>query len=397
ISDLVILSSPDRVDVSPPATHEARFYDLLGSTTQKLLSPLYVFEPADEADGPRLVQTMAVGNFASSAGASAQRSVAVFSVPESVGNSPPGTEVDALIELFTSTPDGDLQRAAVSQEVIDYLSSYLPECVHWLAGDVDGAAGAPGLDELVGVEGALDCNRSGDAAALGVLLIDLSDPPADPAGGRIRRIELPSDYQLVTAARLAVLDLDGRLDLVLVGVFPQDAQNPGATAPISEVVILWNDAACATAPFCSERSTRLPAHDLREVEDGSVAWPSPYDAVPMQLDGDKHLELAVLYGRFYSLDQGRTAVTAFGSDTDAPREYQRIATDSNGDGIEDRSVLLDLGSRDIIGMVAGDVNGDGLDDLVLDEVDATRAYLQRPAEPLGTTMARGGAVEGMEP
>jgi hypothetical protein len=391
ISDLVILSSADPFDELAPATQEARFYDMLGSTTQKLLSPLYVFEPADESAGPRAVRAAVAGNFAGSAAGSGQRSLAVLSVP-ALPSGEPDAEVDASLALFTGTPDGDLQRAAVSAEVIEQLSIYHPNCVHWLAGDVGGAAGAPGLDELIAVEASLGCNGGGDGTALSLLVIDLSSPSSGPAG-LVQRLALAPEYVEITAARLADLDLDGAQDLVLVAVLTPDAQAPGATAPIAEVLILWNDGACAAGPFCLESSTKLPAHDLREVQDGSAPWPSPHDVVPMQLDSDEHLELAVLYGRFYLPDQGRTAVTAFGSSAEAPRDYQRIIMDSSGDGVEDRSVMLDLGSRFVARMAAGDVNGDGLDDLVLDEILATSVYMQVPAEPLGTTMARTGASE----
>jgi hypothetical protein len=381
ISDLVLMSSLEPVDTAAPTTQDARFYDLLGSTAQRLLSPLYVFDAADESDGPRVALVATAGYFLGTVdadGVNRGRGVVVASIPARIADGQPG-EIDASLALLSSTADGDLQRSTVSEEIIGQLSAYMPSCMRWLVGDIDGATGAPGAEELVVIEGSRECDRVQGGPALSIWMIDFSASP-EPV---VRRIELPSQYLTVTAAELVDLDADGGQDLMLVAV--SDSETPGATAPISEVLILWNDVTCATPPFCVQSSSNLPAHDLREND--TELWPSPVDAAPMQLDGDRHIEIAVLYGRNYAQDANElTAVVVFGSDVETPREYLEIVVDSDGDG--ELEPVIDLGSRVIQRITAGDVNGDGLDDLVRDELLTTRVHLQVPAEPLGTRLRR---------
>jgi hypothetical protein len=386
IGDLALLSSVDREDAVALMTQDVRLYELLGSTAHTLLSPLYVLDPTDEADAQRVVLGAIAGDFVAGSDsdpASRQRSAAVFSTRAFLGDVIPD-EVDTSLALFADAPGDDLARVAVSEAVNEQLSGYLPLCVHWLAGDVEAAS--PGVDELIAVESSADCNRLGDEQAVSMLVIRLDDPSADPAQA-IRRLELPPEYGGVSVARLADLDLDGAPDLVLLGVLRLDLQD-ALTAPTSDLLILWNDATCATPPYCMERSTKVPAPDLRETQDGSVAWLSPRYVVPLQLDGDEYVELAVLYDRSNTTGMSpRAAVIPFASVEDAQREYRPIALDRDRDGVEDPP-MLELGSRNVSRLTAGDVNGDGLDDLLLDEDEITRVYLQMPAEPLGTKLRR---------
>jgi FG-GAP-like repeat len=369
ISDLVLMSSANARDPLNPVPQDASFYDLLGTTSQMLVSPLYLFDAAEVIGDTRAAIVVATGNFAGGAATDvASRGVAVLSVPESVRSFVPGPDFDTSLTLLGSNPAGELQPEAVGTEVIDQLANFNPACEHWLVGDIDRPDGTPGADELVGVEKLLPCNLGLPGPELSILVIRL----LGAAGQSVERISLPG-YESVPVARLVDLDGDGALELILVAVLP--ASPEPAAGPTSELLILWNDPACATAPFCLESSARLPVEDLRA--DPAGAWPSPRDVVAMQLAGDERRELAVLYTTALPVASSQTVLLGFASSADSPRDYRRI----------EGGPKIDFDSR-IERFVAGDVNGDGLDDLVLGEQSYIRVLLQMPAEPLGTTMAR---------
>jgi hypothetical protein len=378
IDDLVLLDSPEYPVGGEVVSQEVKLYELLGSAAQKLLAPIYVFDPADEIDGPRVAVVAAAGRFVSGAGADAaspQRDVAVLSIAKDALSFDGAS--DTSLALLAGTSAGDLRRELVSQEIADQLSGYDPRCMAWLAGDVDDAGEGPGVDELIAVERTRCDSRAGTGEPLSVLVMRLSAPAVQ----RIQRLDLPLAYESVLGEQLVDLDLDGKQDLVLVGAFPGDGgEQPGSTGPTAEVRILWNDATCATPPFCVESSTILPAEDLREND--AEPWLSLVDVVAVQVHGDGRRELAVLYRRDTALMSARAAVLAFTSSADSPRAYRRLGTEP----------IIDLRDRVISQVIAGDVNGDGLDDLALPEVTTTRVFLQTPAEPIGTALTQSSTL-----
>jgi hypothetical protein len=357
VSDVTLWTSNDSLDPMRPP--EAAFYAVQGSTSQRLLSPFFVVgDPRQPLEQQASMVIAAAGAFAGEAfGAPGNpRSIAVVSRPVAVGD--PENDTSGLT-LLVPREFGELRPIWPEPLPLVPLSRFQIDCALWLVGDV--AQGDDfGPDELIGVEQGASCEGFSARPALAVLVTSVPAPDAPPA---VEIIDLPAQYDRVTSARLADVDANQSLDLVLV-LGKKDAAG-------ADVMILWNDQSCPTSRFCESSATLLPSS------------PSlvPTDVVAMQLHQDARRELVVLSS---SLDDGpvRPNVEIFAAPADDARSYQSTVTS-----------LATPPNRQITYLSAGDINGDGLEDLVLGGAVLADVLLQTPAEPLGTTQTRQAAEE----
>lgn len=355
LTDLFLWTSTDSAEGDLPS--DVAFFALQGSTSQRLFSPFHVLgDPDVTADADVVVA--AVGNFIDgptgvSGAPITQRSVAVVSEP--APSTDEEEEPHSAFTLLVSTRPGELRPARPDPLPVLPLATFDVRSARWLVGNVVPDENVV-IDELVGIENP-PVSLSNPALTIVVMSVRMSG-----VGLEVESIDLPAEYDSVSAARLADVDADGRPDLVLILA---RSGSPGEV----EARILWNQG-CLARRFCidDEGSTLLRAVN----EQNQPLAGQPMDVVAMQLEGDERRELVVLYTGLPGAppDQRKLFILA---DQDGDRSYTASeVTFPEGPNRVARS------------LAAGDVNGDGLTDLVLNADPLASVLLQEPAKPLGS-------------
>jgi hypothetical protein len=211
-------------------------------------------------------------------------------------------------------------------------------CSFWTAADLD----ADGTDEIVSVDRLGRCSNEDPTAPSRLFLGRITD--LDTITTTVD--ELPGGMVAPRAIQLVDLDVDGRLDLVVL--FGGDVVGFGISVAKAGLAVYWGvfggfDTAAPTIV------SALPV-DVR-----------PTGVAALNADGDKLLELAV------ATDAGIFVVDhAAGT----PRSF--VATDLP---------VVTVPGR---GLVAGDVDADGLDDLVFCDDEASEVYVYTANANKGT-------------
>lgn len=363
IADIIFLgqrfreNTPDGNDDDGPLSAAL----MLGDSSRKLLSPFSL-----SLDG--YVATVAL------AGPFGQTEM------QGMGEGGPDNNFnDVVVVLGREDPVSDAFGVAMFMEGTDgtgdvnFQNNYLAKlptttafdtlCATWLAGDL---GGTDEQYELIGV----DCgDQSANATArllvgvnVGPTLLSNDDimPPPDievheglPALDT-SIIALDAQPAERTRLELADFDADGDQDLLVV---LSDLGHDGA------VVILWNEDDCGVYRLCTT-STQVLRAGVGAVT-GVVL-----DATAIQLDTDKHLELAlfttddVFVLQLDADDDGSGGM--FGQGRSLFDDRPRIDEPERGSSIR-----------------TADLNGDRLQDVVITQQSQLEVHLQTPREPSG--------------